>query len=67
MYYFTFPDGVVEEVSIFPPQMSVQITGLLAFTTYGFYVSATNYIGEGATSVTSTGLTDEAGKIIVSL
>lgn len=58
-----YPHGAVSKVSVLPTQMSVRITGLLPYTVYGFYVSATNYVGEGESSLTSTGITDESGKM----
>lgn len=60
VYYFKYPNGDVISTSIVPTEMSLRVTGLLPFTKYGFYVSATNYVGEGPRSLISTGITDES-------
>ena len=61
VYYFAYPSGTLTKVAVPPSQMSLRLTGLLPHTRYGFYVTATNYVGEGGASTTSTGITDESG------
>ena len=51
--------------TVFSTQTSLRLTGLQPYTRYGFYITATNYVGEGTVSITSTGITDESGTIAV--
>ena len=61
VYYFMFPHGVITKVSVLPTQTSVHVIGLMPYTMYGFYVTATNYVGEGEASRNANGVTDESG------
>ena len=63
VYYFTYPGGTPTKRTVLPTQTSLRLTGLLPYTRYGFYVTATNYVGEGIVSIISTGITDESGTI----
>ena len=61
VYYFIYPGGTPTKRTVLPAQTSLRLTGLQPYTRYGFYVTATNYVGEGTVSITSTGSTDESG------
>lgn len=67
VYYFAYPSGTPTQRAVLPTQTSLRLTGLLPYTRYGFYVTATNYVGEGRASITSTGITDESGTLTGSM
>ena len=67
VYYFTYPGGTPKKRTVLPTQTSLRLSGLQPYTRYGFYLTATNYVGEGTVSITSTGITDESGTIAVEI